>query len=128
MAGADEIDEICSAKGAKEPLEFLASLVAGHDPRLLSDVYIMASNIEEDNFGDPPDPEQWEELLQLIKRQYKHSPVPVGISKSAATTLAEYQHAKRKSIELHTSGEHVQVEPLTAEELDLFEEWFNAQF
>lgn len=128
MAGKDEIDAICAAKGAKEPLEFLASLMAGHDPRQLSEVYIMAETIEDENFGDPPDAEQWEELLALIKRLYKYEKVPVGISKAAATTLAEYQHAKRKSVELHTSGVAVEIPPLTDADLDLFEGWFHAQF
>lgn len=128
MAGKEEVEQICAAKGAKEPLEFLAALVAGHDPRELSRIYTMAEAIEEENFGDPPTDEQWEELLQTIRQLYKYAPVGVGVSKSAATTLAEYQHPKRKSIELAGTASLVEVTPLTPEELDLFEEWFHAQF
>ena len=129
MAGKEEVEQACAEAGAKEPLEFLAALVSGHDPRQLSDVYIMAETIEEENFGDPPNDEQWEELLNLIRQQYKHSPVPVAVSKSAATTLAEYQHSKRKSIEIHAAaGGPVDLPPLTEKELELFEEWFSAQF
>lgn len=128
MAGKEATDEVCRAKGAPEPLEFLASLAAGVDPRTLSDVYIVAQQIEDDNFGGPPTTEQWEELLAIIERDYKQAPVPLGISKAAATTLAEYQHPKRKSIELAMNGPAASIPPLTAEELDLFEEWFNGQF
>lgn len=128
MAGKEEIKAACAAKNVAEPLEFLAALMAGADPRALSRVYIMAKEIEEDNFGDPPDAEQWEELLRIIDQDYKHAPVPVGVSKAAAVTLAEYQHPKRKSIELSHTGAAVVVAPLTSEELELFEEWFNEQF
>lgn len=128
MAGKEAVAAVCAARGLKEPLEFLASLMAGQDPRELSHIYTMAEAIEDDNYGDPPDAEQWEELLTLIRTQYKHAPVPVGISKAAATELAQYQHPKRKSIELATTGAAVDIKPLTDEEFELFEEWFRGQF
>lgn len=128
MAGKEAVKAICDARGLKEPLEFLASLMEGHDPRELSKIYTMAESIEEDNFGDPPDSEQWEELLNLIRTQYKHAPVAVGISKAAATELAQYQHSKRKSVEISNVGAQVELGPLTEEELELFEAWFNGQF
>lgn len=128
MAAPDLVQVACEEQGAIEPLEFLAALVAGVDPRDRSDILKLVDTIEEENFGDPPDPDQWEQLVNLVRRQYKHTPVPVTTSSAAARTLAEYQHAKRKSIELLTQGAAAQVTDLTPEELELFEAWFNDQF
>lgn len=111
-----------------EPLEFLESLVIGVDPRQKSEILQLVDTIEEENFGDPPDEEQWESLKQLVHRLYKLQPVPLGVSAAAARSLAEYRHAKRKTIEISQNGGRVEVTPLQDEELELFEAWFNAQY
>lgn len=111
-----------------EPLEFLESLVVGVDPRQKSEILQLVDTIEEENFGDPPDEEQWEAIKQLVHRLYKLQPVPLGVSAAAARSLAEYRHAKRKTIEISQAGEAVRVTPLKDAELELFEAWFNAQY
>lgn len=117
-----------SSKKPQEPLEFLACLVAGVDPRQKSEILVLVDSIEDENMGDPPDEEQWDTLKRLVSRLYKHQPVPLSVSAGAARTIAEYQHAKRKSVEITQGGEQVQVTALKDEELDLFEAWFNAQY
>ena len=113
---------------AKEPLEFLAKVMDGVDPRQKSDILQLIDTIEEENFGDPPDEEQWESIKRVVKQHYTHQPVPLGQSAAAARTIAEYRHAKRKSLEITEVGAKAAITDLTDAELELFEAWFNDQY
>lgn len=124
----EQISVACEEQGVAEPLSFLTSLMAGKDPRYNSLVWELVQEIEEENFGDCPNNEQWEELISIVEAAYKPKPVDIATSQKAATTLAEYRHPKRKSIELSTNGGTVEVPDLTSAEFDLFEEWFDDQF
>lgn len=111
-----------------EPLGFLAAVMSGIDPRQQSEILQLVDTIEEENFGDPPDAEQWDMLKRIVHRLYKYQPVPLAMSAGAARSLAEYRHAKRKTIEIREGGAAAQVTDLTDAELDLFEAWFNDQY
>lgn len=113
---------------AEEPLEFLAKVMHGVDPRQKSEILQLVDTIEEENFGDPPTEEQWDSIKRVVKRLYTHQPVPLGVSAAAARTIAEYRHAKRKSLEITEGGARVAITDLTDAELDLFEVWFNDQY
>lgn len=115
-------------KDAGGPLAFLAQVMSGIDPRQKSEILQLVDTIEGENFGDPPDEEQWESVKQLVKRLYTHQPVPLSVSAGAAKSLAEYRHAKRKSLEITEGGAAAQVSDLSPAELELFEAWFNDQF
>lgn len=112
----------------QEPLEFLAQVMSGIDPRQKSEILRVIDTIEEENFGDPPDEEQWELIKRTVHQFYKHQPVPLGVSAAAARTIAEYKHAKRKSLEITEHAARAEVSDLTDAELELFEVWFNAQY
>lgn len=124
----EQIDEVCEINGISEPLNFLASLMAGKDPRSTSKIWDLIQVIEDENFGDVPTDEQWEEVIQIVRSQYEPEPVDLLTSQKAANTLAEYRHSKRKSIELSTGNGNMEVPELTDGEFDMFEEWFNEQF
>ena len=47
---------------AEEPLEFLAKVMHGVDPRQKSEILQLVDTIEEENFGDPPTEEQWDSI------------------------------------------------------------------
>ena len=128
MSAPDLTLEDDSEQSGQEPLEFLAQVMAGIDPRQKSEILQLVDTIEEENFGDPPDEEQWESIKRLVKRLYVHQPVPLGVSASAARTIAEYRHAKRKSLEITEVGSRTTITDLTDAELDLFEAWFNDQY
>jgi hypothetical protein len=75
-------------------------------------------------------PEDWNEIMDYTINHAKYKPVALSESHSAAKTLAEYLHPKRKQIEkidpsLAGDGSHV---PLTEEEIELFKEKFNDEF
>lgn len=124
----EQIDEVCDANGISEPLSFLASLMAGKDPRSKSEIWDLIQVIEDENFGDAPSDEQWSEVVKIVEKEYEQEPVDLMTSQKAANTLAEYRHSKRKSIELTTGGGNIEVPELTDKEFDMFEEWFNDQF
>ena len=124
----EQISVACEDQGVTEPLSFLTSLMAGRDPRYNSLVWELVQTIEEENFGDCPNESQWEELISIVETSYKPKPVDITTSQKAATTLAEYRHPKRKSIELSSTNGAIDVPDLTETEFDLFEEWFSDQF
>lgn len=128
MGIKEQIDEVCEASGISEPLSFLASLMAGKDPRSTSRIWALVQVIEDENFGDVPTDEQWEEIVKLVEAEYEPEPVDLITSQKAANTLAEYRHPKRKSIELTSEGGNMEVPELTEGEFDAFEAWFNDQF
>lgn len=128
MSVSDPLVDLPDDEEQREPLEFLAQVMAGTDPRQKSEILQLVETIEAENFGDPPDEEQWDMLKRCVERLYKHQPVALAVSASAARTIAEYKHAKRKSLEISETGTAAQATPLTDEELDLFEAWFHAQY
>lgn len=113
---------------ASDPLIFLESVMNGQDPRHHSDVYKLALDIDEFSEG-APSPGDWDELFDLIRRECKYYPVSLSESASAAKTMAEYLHAKRKSIE-HNDGSNslAQVEPLTDDEIRSFLKIYEEEF
>jgi hypothetical protein len=128
MSAVDLTLEDDSTGNSEEPLEFLAKVMSGVDPRQRSELLKLIDTIEEENFGDPPDEEQWEAIKRTVSLYHEYQPVPLGLSTAAARTIAEYMHAKRKSLEISEHGAHAAVTPLEADELDLFEAWFHDQF
>ena len=130
MSVEQDVDKACETVGASDPLAFLAAVAAGVDPREKATVYTIINDIDEDNFGGAPDHEQWEELLDAARNtpNVKFKPVSLDVSMTAVKTLAEYKHPKRKSVELSVDGGQVTLPPLSSEEMDVFEEWFNDQF
>lgn len=130
MSVEQDVDKACEAVGATDPLAFLAAVASGIDPREQATVYTIITRIDDDNFGDVPDAEQWEELLKAARNtpNVRFKPVSLDVSMTAVKTLAEYKHPKRKSVELSVDGGEVSLPPLDAEELDVFEGWFNDQF
>lgn len=124
----DELREMIHNKEASDPLVFLECVMNGQDPRVHSKIYGLVNDI--DGFCDGvPTKAEWQEVVELVNASYKYQPVKLSESSSAAKTLAEYLHAKRKNIELsETSNVSGSATPLTEEEIELFREKFNDQF
>lgn len=109
------------------PLELFENLAQGTDPREVNPLFTAIMELNDDNFGDAPSLEDWENLVALAKT-CKPANVPVATSLAAAKALAEYKFPKRKSIEITTDTQVEELAPLTEEELELFDEWFNTNF
>ena len=123
----DEFRDMINRGETSDPLVFLDSLMNGQDPRGLSKVYELALNIEEFSDGEPSDFE-WEELFSEIKKACKYSIVSLSESSAAAKTVAEYVHAKRKSIENIDGNAIAPVSTLTKAEIRAFLKAFNDEF
>lgn len=124
------ISELCKELEVPSPIEFLTQIMAGHDPRRVSDVFTLVQTFEE-KYGKDKCPDDWDyaELVYLIKHRYQHFPVTLGESHQAAKQIMEYTHAKKKQIDhsghILDSGA---VKSLTEEEVELFLEKFNAGY
>jgi len=115
---------------AKDPLVFLESVMNGSDPREISRLYKLVTDIHDFSNGDP-DSSDWAELIYIVLSDYKYRPVGLGESITAAKTMAEYLYAKRKQIDTNggnNSGSDPGSNPLTEEEVELFKEKFNEWF
>ena len=125
----EELRDLINAGEANDPLIFLESVMSGQDPRRLSDIYKLVLEIQDFSDGKPSE-EDWAEIVDKVISSYKYHTVSMGESASAARTLAEYLHAKRKNVELNggASSGSVQSDPLTEEEIELFKEKFNDEF
>jgi hypothetical protein len=115
---------------AKDPLVFLESVMNGSDPRQISRLYKLVSDIHDFSDGDP-DPSDWAEVIDIVLTDYKYRSVGLTESITAAKTVAEYLYAKRKQIDTSTSGSgsnDPSNDPLSEEEIELFKEKFNDEF
>lgn len=116
-----------------DPLVFLQSISQGQDPRNLSEIYKLVCEIDEFRDGAVA-PEDWADVVDLVSSRYKYTKVTLRESIDASRTLAEYLHAKRKSVEISgdgnlgsTSGSG-ELEPLTEDEMEIFWEKFDERF
>lgn len=115
---------------AKDPLVFLESVMNGYDPRQISRLYKLVTDIHDFSDGDP-DPSDWAEVIDIVLSDYKYRHVGLTESITAAKTVAEYLYAKRKQVDTSNSGsssDNPANNPLTEEEIELFKERFNDEF
>lgn len=113
----------------KDPLLFLESLMTGQDPRRLSSIYELICEIDSFTDGDISK-DDWAEIVDHVTSRFKYHVVTVTESLTAARTLAEYIHPKKKHIEMNStsSGAEAKLPALTEEEIELFKERFNDEF
>lgn len=127
----EAIEAICKDDILSEPAKFLASLMAGIDPRGKdSRLYRFIKQIrDEDRL---PNDAEWRKLCNLVLSTDLYRPVPVGLADShnAAKQLMEYLYGKKKAISVRgkVAHKHIVIKPLTPEEIETFEEWFNSEF
>lgn len=111
----------------KESLTFLKHVMRGVDPRERDPLYEFIKDLD----GAPPTDEEWDEILLHIKTEPVGRPVKMSDSLSAGKALAEYEHAKLKSIEVKgdiKSELMVKNSPLTDDEIARFRDVFNDEF
>lgn len=114
---------------ATDPLIFLESIMMGQDPRRLSSIYELVNEI--DGFSGQPTTADWKEIVEHVNEYFKYHIVSLSESHSAANTLAQYLHAKRKHVEINENSDDIfdaSKNPLTEEEIELFKEKFNDEF
>lgn len=137
LAGLQKtVEDLMREKGAEygDPAEFLASIVAGIDPRpIKSALYKLVKQIDESVGVDGlPDATDWSMIKHLVLDSgcYTHERVDISTSMNAALKLIEFLHPKQKAVDLSaTVDATVRVLPaLTDEEMDLFNQFFKENF
>ena len=125
----EELRELIHTGTAKDPLVFLESVMNGQDPRTFSGVYKLIMEINDFTNGNL-EKADWDELVDYAINHAKYHSVSLSESTSAAKTIAEYLHAKRKQIEKYdgSAAGDGSAEPLSEEEIELFKEKFNDEF
>jgi len=126
----DELRDLINKGEAKDPLIFLEAVMNGQDPRGLSRLYQLVTDINDFCDGNP-DPSDWAEIVDTVITDLKFRPVNITESITAAKTMSEYLYAKRKQVDTGggTSGTgDAHNDPLTEEEIELFRERFNDEF
>lgn len=112
----------------KSPLELLVGLANGYDLSEKSLVYELALKFKKEYGDNLPDEYDYDELLELIFDTYEYSTVSIKDQLAAQKTLVEYQHPKRKSVEVNTVGDAGAISALTAKEANLFWKKFNDKY
>lgn len=112
-----------------DSLKFLESVMAGNDPRELSEIYKLMEAIE-DFCGEKIGKKEWQEVKELVEARYKFETVQLSQSILAGKTLAEYQYAKKKAIDINSMVNISETHglSLTESEIDIFEKKFNNRF
>lgn len=124
----EQLRELIHDGEASDPLIFLESVMNGQDPRRLSDIYKLALDIEEFSDG-VPSPDEWFELFEQIRLACKYKTVSLAESTSAAKTVAEYLHAKRKSLEIADGNkDQAEVPDLTKDQIIRFLTIYEREF
>jgi hypothetical protein len=132
------IDGVCRAKGIPDPARWLASIMAGRDPRPMETPLVeMMRKIVFRQFDDPPgDPmpteDEWQAMVDHVLGSglYDRAPVDLRASQAAATKLMDHLHSKRQEIRADISGVVGPREaiPLTTDEIHAFREMFDDVF
>lgn len=122
-----KIKEYCEKHDFIDPVELLVGLTNGVDLRKVNAAYSWIMQFE-DKFGEDAEPDalEWLELKDLIKREARFQNVSSAQSQSAQRALIEYQHPKKKSIDVTANiNASVGVSPLTAQEIRRFKRKFD---
>lgn len=121
-----EIEAACPE--GETPARFLASVMAGIDPR--ADVSPLYRAVLAAGEGVPSQA-AWEEIRALVLKDPAYKPGRVGFKDSAkaARILLEYLYPKLRSTEVSaTVSAVVGFSPLTPDEVKTFEAWFTGEF
>lgn len=117
-----EIKRISKTYGVVDPISFLAEIMAGRDPRQLSDIWeYIRGYVENKDFTLQP--QQISELFKIIEQKYKYETLPdIKLSYQAADTLAALQN---KGV---TGDQEVTAVKLTKSDCRNFWKWFDANY
>lgn len=112
-----EFLDACEAGKTVDPLKFLELVMAGVDPRYLSEICKLLDTFSYDYDGRPS-VDDWHTLTNLIEAKYRLEPVELKESLNAGKDLANYMHPKRKHVDMNAEiNANVTVKILTTAEI-----------
>ncbi|PHS61205.1 MAG: hypothetical protein COB09_18630 [Thalassobium sp.] len=125
-----KVFDMCEETGTPMPLEFLATIMSGRDPRRNSNIYTHLKLIQ-DHYQDDAPPSHshyWEDLVYMIENEYEEAPVTLQESQAAAKQIAEYVHSKKRNVQVSGELTVQKVQPLTSKEVRLFQKKFDSRY
>lgn len=123
-----ELRNMILEKESADPLVLLEGFAQGIDVRSTSSLLEVVDEID-DNSEYGVDQEDWDRLKKLVRVEFKYEPVSLSHSLKAATTLAEYLHAKKKQETLGINDNPGSSEiHLTAHDVELLKEIFDRDY
>jgi len=124
----EQLKSLSDEYGFIDPVTLLQGFANGQDLRSHNIIYEMVLDLEH-KYGDKlPDVWDYDELIDLIKNEYRFLPVERGISKDAAKTLLEYMHNKKKALEVTDKSTVGAVGELSRAEIKRFERIFKNEY
>lgn len=111
-----------------DPLRAIESILEAWDPSSTTETLKLMLAMEEANDGEAPSKAQWARLLKLAKEELKTEPVTSKMKLEAAKILADYKYPKRKSVEVTTKSEKVELTELNEKELRRFHDYFEKHY
>jgi hypothetical protein len=124
------INNLCKQTNTPLPAEFLASVMAGIDPRKEEgSLFKLINKIALS--GRQPTREQWEMVCDIVLSTdaYMKDRIDSVTSIKAAEKLIEFLEPKLKAVELSgTLNHNVSVAPMTKEQVKQFKDWWKEQY
>ena len=124
----EKLRRTCDDLNLLDPIVLLIGLANGKDLTAHSLIYEWILSHEANNGEEPPDVWEWTELVELLKNHARFIPVDEKTKLQAQRTLAEYQHNKKKSIEITDKSVSTKSEPLKRTEVKRFERIFKNEY
>lgn len=124
----EQLKSLSDEYGFIDPVTLLQGFANGQDLRTHNIIYEMVLELESKYGDELPDVWDYDELIELIKNEYRFLPVERGISKDAAKTLLEYMHNKKKAVEVTDKSAGGSITDLTKAEIRRFERVFKNEY
>lgn len=123
-----KLQKACEDLNLIDPIVLLVGLANGQDLTNESTIATWLKEHEEGNGDNPPGELEWLELVDMIKYYYTAMPIDEKTKLVAQKTLAEYQHSKKKSIEITDKSTIEPVGDLKTSEIKRFKRVFNRAY
>lgn len=124
-----KIQQICADNDLQDPMVLLVAAANGIDLTRRSKLYEMLVSLEEEFIGDVPDYESWVSFIKKAKKEFRYMPISQSAQLSAQKNVAEYLHAKKKSVDVNANANvQMQVSPLSRKEARIFTKAFNREY
>lgn len=125
-----DIGRVMDEKGIGSPAEFLATVMAGEDPRVDdSSLLDIIEEVQERGLDALPTLDEWILITELIRNNeyYAGRMVPIEYSNKAAEILAKHLYAQKTENKTQVDAK-VEIAPLTKKEIKKFQKVFEKEF
>ena len=123
-----QLKEVSEEFNFIDPVTLLQGIANGVDLRGHSKAYLWVLEHEASNGDELPDMWEWEDIVELIKSEFRFLPVDKGTSLQAQKVLIEYMHNKRKAVEITDKSSSGEVTKLNRADIKRVERIFKNEY